>query len=277
MLFNGALGTPTSGTLTNCTFPTLNQNTSGTAASITGNLTGDVTSTGMATSISGLALTKLASIANNTVLGNISGGSAAPSALTSPTLTALTLTALAALTTPAESWVGPSSTAGIYFKGGNVGIGTTGPIDILQLDRAAANVFTTYYIGGVFKGGLGAVCTPGALIDSSAANDFGIRSQSNLLFAAGGSVEGMRLTSTGNVGIGTTSPGYLLTVNGTAAASSLYTTPIAVASLPSAATAGAGARYCVNNALAPVFGSTVAGGGAVNVPVYSDGTNWKVG
>jgi hypothetical protein len=33
----GALGTPSSGTLTNCTFPTLNQNTTGSSASCTGN------------------------------------------------------------------------------------------------------------------------------------------------------------------------------------------------------------------------------------------------
>ena len=33
------LGTPTSGTLTNCTFPTLNQNTTGTAANVTGVVT----------------------------------------------------------------------------------------------------------------------------------------------------------------------------------------------------------------------------------------------
>ena len=50
-----------------------------------------------------------------------------------------------------------------------------------------------------------------------------------------------------------------------------------VATLPSAATSGAGARAFVTNALAPVFGATVAGGGAVFTPVYSDGTNWKVG
>jgi hypothetical protein len=31
---SGALGTPSSGTLTNCTFPTLNQNTTGSAGSI---------------------------------------------------------------------------------------------------------------------------------------------------------------------------------------------------------------------------------------------------
>ena len=34
------LGTPTSGTLTNCTFPTLNQNTTGSAATVTGDATG---------------------------------------------------------------------------------------------------------------------------------------------------------------------------------------------------------------------------------------------
>jgi hypothetical protein len=36
----GALGTPSSGTLTNCTFPTLNQNTTGSSATVTGNATG---------------------------------------------------------------------------------------------------------------------------------------------------------------------------------------------------------------------------------------------
>ena len=48
---SGALGTPTSGTLTNCTFPTLNQNTSGSAASLSATLdvssggTGQITAT----------------------------------------------------------------------------------------------------------------------------------------------------------------------------------------------------------------------------------------
>jgi hypothetical protein len=55
------------------------------------------------------------------------------------------------------------------------------------------------------------------------------------------------------------------------------TTNYTVATLPSAVTSGAGARTFVTNALAPAFGSTVVGGGAVFIPVYSDGTNWKVG
>lgn len=50
-----------------------------------------------------------------------------------------------------------------------------------------------------------------------------------------------------------------------------------VATLPSAATSGVGARAFVSDALSPTFGSTVVTGGAVKTPVYSDGTNWKVG
>jgi hypothetical protein len=55
------------------------------------------------------------------------------------------------------------------------------------------------------------------------------------------------------------------------------TTVFTVATLPSASTSGAGARSFVSDAASPTFGATVAGSGAVTVPVYSDGTNWKVG
>jgi hypothetical protein len=50
-----------------------------------------------------------------------------------------------------------------------------------------------------------------------------------------------------------------------------------VATLPSASTSGVGARAFVTDALTPTFGVTVVTGGAVATPVYSDGTNWKVG
>jgi hypothetical protein len=52
---------------------------------------------------------------------------------------------------------------------------------------------------------------------------------------------------------------------------------VAVASLPAAATAGVGARSFVTDATATTYASTVAGGGANKVPVYSDGTNWLIG
>ena len=53
--------------------------------------------------------------------------------------------------------------------------------------------------------------------------------------------------------------------------------PVTVANLPSAATAGVGSRGFVTDSSVSTFGTTVAGGGSTNVPVYSDGTNWKVG
>jgi len=54
-------------------------------------------------------------------------------------------------------------------------------------------------------------------------------------------------------------------------------TNLTVATLPSASVSGSGTRAFVTDALTPTFGNTVASGGAVKTPVYSDGTNWKVG
>jgi len=52
-----------------------------------------------------------------------------------------------------------------------------------------------------------------------------------------------------------------------------------VATLPNSTATGrvVGARAFVTNALTPAFGATAVGGGAVGVPVYYDGTTWKVG
>lgn len=62
------------------------------------------------------------------------------------------------------------------------------------------------------------------------------------------------------------------------AVSQLQAPPVyTVATLPSAVTSGVGARTFVTDATAPAFGLTVVGAGSTAVPVYSDGTNWKVG
>lgn len=50
-----------------------------------------------------------------------------------------------------------------------------------------------------------------------------------------------------------------------------------VGSLVAAATAGAGARSFVTDSNATTFNNVVAGGGANGVPVFSDGTNWRIG
>jgi len=55
------------------------------------------------------------------------------------------------------------------------------------------------------------------------------------------------------------------------------TTATTVADLPSAAAAGAGARAMVTDSSTATFNATAAGGGANIVPVFSNGTDWKVG
>lgn len=57
----------------------------------------------------------------------------------------------------------------------------------------------------------------------------------------------------------------------------LNNVPQLVASLPSAATSGAGARSFVSDASSTAFATIVAGGGANVVPVYSDAINWRIG
>jgi hypothetical protein len=73
--------------------------------------------------------------------------------------------------------------------------------------------------------------------------------------------------------------GATWTINNGAVTSSKIqpVTPVAVASLPAANASGAGARHHVNNANATTFNTIVAGGGANSVPVFSDGTNWRIG
>lgn len=77
----------------------------------------------------------------------------------------------------------------------------------------------------------------------------------------------------------TGAPNFTAGVTGTTAVFSGYVKSLStvVASLPSAATAGSGARAFVTDATTTTFMSTVAGGGANKVPVVSDGTNWLIG
>ena len=57
-------------------------------------------------------------------------------------------------------------------------------------------------------------------------------------------------------------------------------TTVTVANLPAVAVAGAGARAAVsvaNATLTAGIGAIVVGGGANIVPVFCDGTNWRIG
>jgi hypothetical protein len=55
------------------------------------------------------------------------------------------------------------------------------------------------------------------------------------------------------------------------------TTLYTVSTLPTASTSNVGTRTFVSDSSVTTFGSTVVGGGTNTVPVYSDGTSWKVG
>jgi uncharacterized membrane protein YjjP (DUF1212 family) len=55
------------------------------------------------------------------------------------------------------------------------------------------------------------------------------------------------------------------------------TTPVTFANLPTAATAGAGARAFISDGTSGTFGAAAAGGGSAVVPVWSNGTSWYVG
>lgn len=76
----------------------------------------------------------------------------------------------------------------------------------------------------------------------------------------------------------TTLIAYLSTAFSSLTVSSyVKTSAVAVSALPSAVTAGNGARAMVSDATATTFNSVVAGGGANSVPVFSDGTAWRIG
>ena len=80
------------------------------------------------------------------------------------------------------------------------------------------------------------------------------------------------LDASGYLGIGIAAPTVHVDANG-----AIRTRPVTVATLPSASTAGAGSRHFVTDSNATTFAAVVAGGGANGVPVYSDGTNWRIG
>lgn len=66
-------------------------------------------------------------------------------------------------------------------------------------------------------------------------------------------------------------------LNSLVAIVNLQNTAYKVADLPSAVTATVGARTFVSDSSVTTFNTTVAGGGSNIVPVFSNGTNWKVG
>jgi hypothetical protein len=118
-----------------------------------------------------------------------------------------------------------SGTGGvIYYNGGRVGIGTTSPLDLLTVVGPGGQLGTTngYYVLGVFQDltnyrGLSFGYDGTGQIGVIAAASGGGPSQLAFYTANNSGVWGerVRLSATGNLGVGTTAPQYPLSVNGT--------------------------------------------------------------
>lgn len=119
-----------------------------------------------------------------------------------------------------------------------------------------------------------------ALVLGPTNNDSTLGQFNTQIIATGTAVTGIDFSGLTISGNAWTSTGATITGAGAATFTTVKTTPVAVASLPAAATAGKGARAFVtdsNATLASGLGNVVAAGGANNVPVYSDGANWLIG
>lgn len=80
-----------------------------------------------------------------------------------------------------------------------------------------------------------------------------------------------------DAGIFRTSAGVVKATDGTASGNGAFKTgEFVVSALPAAGTAGGGTIAYVTDATSTTSGTTVAGGGANKVMVYSDGTNWII-
>ncbi len=117
------------------------------------------------------------------------------------------------------------------FMNGNVGIGTASPITLLQVNgnNGFGQLVVSNSANSTAKGLFGISGSAGGIISGDALGDLDFANTSGsgkINFSAGASAIQMSLLANGNVGIGTTSPGYKLEVNGTAAIDGLVSTSV---------------------------------------------------
>jgi len=140
-------------------------------------------------------------------------------------------------------------------------------IDKLGITYGVASAMTTYIgVGALF----------------GAANGFKLYGDTATLRFASNHIVGWTAStveafSALDTGLVRDSAGVVKITDGSTGTGYLRQVPVAVSALPAAVTVGAGTRGFVSDANATTFASVVAGGGANVVPVYSDGTDWRIG
>jgi hypothetical protein len=148
----------------------------------------------------------------------------------------------------------------------NVTIGVAGNAAIVTVSGTGANIAGTGNVTGSFAIGANLTISNKILAGSGniTAPTYGFSADTDT---------GFYWVSDGNVGV---------TNNGTQSfifqATTFKQTVVAFSALPAATTAGLRGFISDGNlAAATNFGVQVAGGGSNTVPVFSDGTNWKIG
>ena len=146
-LVTPVLGTPASGNLSNCTFPTLNQNTSGTAAGLSATLavasggTGTTTSTGTGSVVLSTGPTIATPTFTAPALGTPSSGNFSSGTFVWPTFNQNTSGSAASLSGVPSLTLASVTTPSITHSGGN-GIG-----DIGSAGSTFATVYATTFSG----------------------------------------------------------------------------------------------------------------------------------
>ncbi|TXH51061.1 MAG: hypothetical protein E6Q97_19160 [Desulfurellales bacterium] len=262
-------------------------------------------------SVSQLAVTELGAINANTVVGNFTGSSANPAANAMPSCStstsALNYTSgtgvgCVAFGTAALQNTGTSGANVPLMNGTNTWSGGqlittttagTAPFSVTSTDSGAvAGPILQIYrnssspaaadVLGNFQF-LGNNTTPVSrayggfqvrLIDATPASEDGAFDFTAYVAGA----DGIRATVGNGFSVGTTTMLGIGTVN---ANTFLKSGIVAVGSLPTCNASTEGARYGVSDSNAASYtagiGAIVAGGGATRVPVYCDGTNWRIG
>lgn len=183
------------------------------------------------------------------------------------------------------------SGAAMYVTGGNVGIGTTSPASKLHIsDSAAAATANLLYLENTGSGaneGVSIKFNPMYGAESMiASNREGSASDdANLTFhtaLADVTTEKMRITSSGNVGIGTTSPSYKLDVNGNARLNGVtFVASGATRSISSHSSAGQlqlnGGTSSSNGAFINIAGDGYSSGDFVNIQAGTTYMSGNVG